>query len=187
MITWKKSGPYLKNLKRRWFGKPILSKIIIASWRYILQILGLVKIRRMIDNLNDKKCVLTRPKLIYVNDKLNMIYVNNMLLMIYFNHNHAVVVEWHTYRPADRQTPFCWLPRWYTDPQRQEILFKNQGNKCVMRKWSHIYMVKNHEDAYWLKKLSLLTVECDHLLRHGKQKIWVKLASMLCPRVGGVL
>ena len=98
MITWNKIKPILKNLQRRWFGKPILSKIIIASWRYILQILGLVKIRRMIDNLNEKKCVLTRPKLIYVNDRLNMIYVNNMRLMIYFNHNHAVVVEWHTYR-----------------------------------------------------------------------------------------
>ena len=51
----------------------------------------------------------------------------------------------------------------------------------------NVYMVKNHEDAYRLKFLSLFTVEYDHYRRQKKTKLWGNLAPMVYFHVGGVL
>ena len=71
----------METYKEDDFGKPFCQNESEPDGDKNLQILGLVKITQVI-NLNDKHGIVTRPQLIYVNNKCSMIY---------FNHNHTVV------------------------------------------------------------------------------------------------
>ena len=69
------------------------------------------------------------------------------------------------------------------------VMYGHVWSCMVMYGNGHIssHMVKNHEDAYQPKNLTLFTVEYDHYLRQKKQKLWGNLASMVYFHVGGVL